>query len=181
MTDMGTFCSKGMHTRGWGSALGCANGLEKSFLFCYKPCDDGYAGTFKFCFSMCPAGTIPCGALMCLKEVEGEENQCQKKTMNVVKTVIKTLFRAVFAFTSPVNMLGAAADLLSDTYDAVEGLIQPICKFRGHNKYEKERIMAEKLKNGDNSEYEPVAIPIESREAKEDQEIKEAEDKEKKE
>ncbi|KDO22307.1 hypothetical protein SPRG_12769 [Saprolegnia parasitica CBS 223.65] len=91
-TDDGAFCRKDHYGRGVGvSRLGCDKGLEKSGLFCYKPCAPGYKGVGPMCWPQCPP-SIPsnCG-LFCTST----SATCASSAIEIIGSVAKIALSAV--------------------------------------------------------------------------------------
>uniref|UniRef100_A0A914EJQ9 Uncharacterized protein n=1 Tax=Acrobeloides nanus TaxID=290746 RepID=A0A914EJQ9_9BILA len=59
--DFGLSCSKKSYSRGLGSSLQCAAGLENHLGLCYQPCQVGYKGVGSICQQECINGYVDCG------------------------------------------------------------------------------------------------------------------------
>lgn len=70
MTDIGISCHKDSYGRTAGKPLGCTNEQEEDAGLCYTPCENDAVGVGPVCWGHCPAGTSPCGGMLCLDDSE---------------------------------------------------------------------------------------------------------------
>ena len=114
MNDIGVSCHKDSYGRGVGKVLTCTSEQEYDAGLCYTPCEYQADGVGPVCWGHCPAGTKPCGDLLCLDEVEECTAYILEDTAEGVKIVLDI---------ATANPFGTVID----TSKLVTDLVYPEC------------------------------------------------------
>jgi hypothetical protein len=129
MEDIGVSCHKKTERRDMGIPTTCdPETQEKDMLSCFNKCDPGAIGKGPMCWGQCPAGTLPCGDLLCLTPDISCSDYILKDTLDIIKSIGDVALDAVSLGTaSAISGAGMFGRAIGDVSSNVNDFKFPVC------------------------------------------------------